>query len=44
MVGEIFAGILGVHRITVDLIDDEQRGFQSREGMRRSDFHPKGDM
>ena len=44
-VGKIYAGILvdRVCRMTGDLIDDKQRGVQSREWMYRSDPHVKSD-
>ena len=32
-----------VSRVNENLIDDEQGGFQSREGACRSDLHPKAD-
>ena len=45
VVGKIYAGILvgRFRRVNGGLIDNEQGGFQSREGMSRSDLHPKAD-
>ena len=45
VVGKIYAGII-VHRVlkvTEVLIDDKQGGIQSKEGLCRSDLHPKAD-
>ena len=45
VVGKMYARMLvdRVRKVTEDLIDDKQGGLQSREGMCRSDLHPKTD-